>query len=48
MCLRVRASRDKPSPSDIVKPEAFYYDDNTGILTVDFNKVNIQLSELLP
>lgn len=46
MCLRVRASRDKPSPADIVKTEAFHYDDNTGILTVDFKKINVQLSEV--
>ena len=45
MCLRVRVSRDKPGLADIVKPEAFHYDDATGILTVDLKQINIQLDE---
>lgn len=41
MCIGVRVTRDKPGPSDIVKQEAFHYDDTTGILTIDFTKTNI-------
>ena len=41
MCIGVRVTREKPSPSDIVKREAFHYDDTTGILTIDFTKTNI-------
>jgi len=41
MCMGFIVTRDKPSPSDIVKREAFRYDDTTGILTIDFAKTNI-------
>lgn len=41
MCIGIRVTRDKPSPSDILKREAFHYDDATGILTIDFTKTNI-------
>lgn len=47
MCIAgMRVSREKPSPSDIVKREAFHYDDQTGILTIDFKLTNIQLDEI--
>ena len=46
MCIGVRVTREKPGPSDIVKEEAFHYDDQTGILTIDFKLTNIQLDEI--
>ena len=46
MCFGVRVTRDKPSPSDIVKPEAINYDDATGILTIDFTKTNIPFKKV--
>lgn len=46
MCLGIRVTREKPSPSDIVKEEAFNYNDTTGILTVDFTKTNIPFQKV--
>ena len=46
MCIKgMKVSRERHSPSDIVKREAFHYDDQTGILTIDFKLTNIQLDE---